>query len=279
MAKCSKTDGKPGNAMEGVSAFASAAQSLCATDGPAASTLDWGRPILFRMDPNMDELKDDSKFVSACNAFATRFARAPERLSPGRGQRKMAQDAADSYLALTQTVLRLQGSQPGPEFTENVKVAMAPTVWAAAKDLVTPAPESGHLASIRTCIKGSRELLCVPTLTLWQYLEALDPPPSPTMSVTVLCNWIKHATVDDWKSFVANASAANLVHVTAGPKDLFYLPPAWTFLEKVGSHDVCGARMQFVVQQHEPALSKFSKQLLAVMKPNAVLQEAWAALQ
>ena len=152
-----------------------------------------------------------------------------------------------------------------------------PTVFAVAKNREFYGMEHGYMPIVRLGWTGARKVFCVRMRQLIEYVTHKQQPPSGKTIVTfkAVNDFLKSASLDDLKKFMAAESNANVVyHSTLGPQDGFYLPAGWGFAEQVMSAaDFVGLRLAVLSIADLPVLHAMHTHVLsAKKKTNEALQ-------
>lgn len=238
---------------------------------------DWEKPMIFRVAPEV--ISGDTPLKMDVQALKAKFQNSAERAHPGRGHRGASSAAAEHAQQMFEKLI-LDGSRMDPEKLKDESVAndIKPAVFAIAREKEVCNQEAAHLATLRVGFEGTRELYCVPTMAMLEFVKTKSE--GKTIGMRELNEALKVCTPDYMKEFLQATDMGEglqpaFFHCTAGPQDVVYIPPAWSFSERVSrGSDFYGVRFQFLDLAHLSRLEAVNEHLLSQQKPNAVLQRA-----
>jgi hypothetical protein len=251
-----------------------AASMPAVSDPKKPKEFDHSSPTIVRADAKAKLFDVTSEFMKSSLLFEERFDGSAEKVDPGRGQRKYVGPAVAEVGSFMMEVFG-EGTFVQPD-DEKMKATLVPVVFCVAKNRETCSAETGHLATVRFGLKGTRSVIAVSTLSLWEYLKIKEP--TAEVQPKMLYAWLKNTTADNLKSFMESSGNPKVYFATVGPHDALYLPPAFTFFERVGNNGFLGCRYQFLAASHFEALEGLNKLVLSSMQPNATLQATVDAL-
>jgi hypothetical protein len=234
-------------------------------------------PMVLRVDPKQPIVQAGADMVKATIAFEKRFATSVEYADPGRVQRKFSKEVADDVVKFFGEMLPEKYLLGQQGLAENLQQALVPIMFAIAKNRETCSAETGHLATMRLMLHGTRKVLLASTAHLWKYLaEELK---MPMVNAKKIYAWFKSATPENLKNFtLAFPEEEVLYNGTVGVHDVLYTPPGWTFMERVANSDVVGVKCQVLSANHNTSIAELHRLVLASMETNTLLQSAVDAL-
>ena len=241
-------------------------------DGKLSEDLAGDAPKIIRV--CQEEMSKLAEIKSSClGPLETKFKHDPARADTGRSQRALPADQRDKIMKLLQACF-VDGFQlPLDKMTEKVKQDLsAATGFIVSKGWVTTSAEAAHLPTCRLGFAGSRSVVIAHTLSLLEFITKA----SGAKSDLAKCYaWLKSCTPQAAKSFVESFDAPVLMHATAGPSDILFLPAGWMFYEKiVGNANFLGVRAQHLGLSCLADLRKINTYLIELGKPNSSLQQA-----
>jgi hypothetical protein len=236
---------------------------------------DWKKPMVFRVAP--EAIFAETPLKKDVLALKAKFQNSAERAHPGRGHRRCSLAAEEHAQEFFEKLIPT-GCRMDPAALKEQPVAndIKPAVFAIAREKEVCTQEAAYLATLRLGFEGTREFYCVPTLAMLEFVKTKSE--GKTISMRELSETVKGCTPDYMKEFLQatgtdEALKPALFHCTAGPQDVVYLPPAWSFVERVSrGSDFYGVRFQFLSLAHLPSLERVNEHLLGQQKPNEVLQ-------
>lgn len=174
-------------------------------------------PLIFRLHPDADFSKNDSSLHLAADALRNRFKKDPARIEQGRAHRAAPPDLE---LGLSSLVQSIWGTQPGKVVPEDkilpdLKTSLKKTVFAVAKGHSTRSAETGHLASLRLGVVGTRQLIVARTMQVVEFLQKSAP--SQKTDLSSVHGYIKNIKFGEVRG-------VTLHYATVGPNDALYSP-------------------------------------------------------
>lgn len=234
-------------------------------------------PMVLRVDPKHPMVQADADMIKATVAFEKRFATSVEYADPGRVQRKFSKEMADVIVKFFEEMLPFEYVLGQKDMAENLQQALVPIMYAIAKNRETCSAETGHLATLRLMLRGTRKVLLASTEHLWKYLA--EEVKLPMINAKKIYAWFKSSTPENLKSFtLAFPEQEVLYNGTVGVHDVLYTPPGWIFMERVANSDVVGVKCQVLSAKHNTCVAELHRLVLASMETNTLLQSAVDAL-
>lgn len=231
--------------------------------------VDWSVPFVVRVS---SDVMAEKVLEGQVKSLRLKFANSNERNHPGRGQRACTEGAATRFADLIGKMIpedrRIDRTRLKPDML--ITKDLAPGAYVIAKEKHTYNQEGGHLAMARLGFTGFREIWCVKTLPMLQYLNAQT---EKSLSMKAMNDLLKVMTADEMKAFIT--SGASFYHCTAGPQDCVMLPSCWTFGERITTRDdAAGLKQSFLLSTDLAELELMNACLLEQGKPSDSLQHA-----
>ena len=186
-------------------------------------------PLIIRVDPGTPDYGAESAIATICNAFALRFAKAPERNDPGRAQRKASSDKWEAVQALFMAMYPEGHHIDIRKLKEEdtLREDLFPSLFGIAKSRETCGVEPGFLGSTRLLLKGTRKCVLIPIDAAWAYLESVLK--CAPVSVKKIRTWVQGASADNFNALQAANKESVVLRATVGPHDALHVPPGWLF--------------------------------------------------
>jgi hypothetical protein len=207
-------------------------------------------------------------------SMAKKFLKDPARVRPGRCQKYLAADFEKQVQEFCENELLPVGYHQAVGPFEAIKESM--NVFAVALEVETCSAEAGHCPCFRFCIKGSRHVILTPFMTMVKWLSKSIA--TSTLQPKLVYNHFKSMSAKTFEDY-AKAHPNELFHCSQGPNDALYIPAGWVFYEKVGkAADFVGLRRQLLCVAALPILEAIDAHLIAVGKPNELVQASISGL-
>ena len=228
-------------------------------------------PIIFRAAQDQIESLAVIK-KSTLSSLESKFKADPARTESGRSQRSLPPEQGALIMGFAKACFPDGMLLPAEKISDKLRTdTQNPTAFVVAKNWVTASAEGGHMATCRMGFLGNRVVVCAQTLPLLKHLSKSG---GSNCELARVYQWLKTATAQAAKAFVdAYEGQQVLMHATVGPADMLFLPPGWTFYEKIGgSANFLGVRVQMLSVSFLPVLRELNAHLLGLGKPNPALQ-------
>lgn len=269
------------NVLESMQGIATEIRSVPLIAGTKhASDLALGVPAILRVDPKDPMVHSSSPLVKATSSFEARFATSVEHSDPGRVQRKFPVGESEAIFKFFGDMLPAGVMVSNDGMPDILVQALSPIMFAVAKNRETVSAETGHLATLRLVLRGTRKVLLVHTESLWAFMaETLK---LPQLTMKKVYAWVKTASTDNLKAMAQSSQSSQQKDVlfmgTVGVNDVLYTPPGWVFIERIANADVVGVKQQVLLGPHNESIASLHRLVLASMEPNPLLQAAADAL-
>ena len=153
--------------------------------------------------------------------------------------------------------------------------ALGLCVVAVAKDSITGASgETGHIASLRYTVKGTRTVFTAPYASVIGFMMKKDRVSgSGTPTPDMVYSYLKDLSAEQMQEL--QQACSNVYQGTVGPGDAILLPSNWAFIERVTTGGDCiGLKIQFLGKVHIDEMVKANTVLVAARQPDPMLTAA-----